>query len=153
MGVKPGMRVLEVGCATGFVTSYLSNLVSGDGFVVSIDVQEKMIKKAKRKRGFLKNTDFRTESATDIKSVKDEEIDLVLLYFSFHEISGKEDAVREFYRVLKPKGILSIREPREEVLKKNRNAYWEYIEKHGFKPAFEAENCDAISCCLKFIKD
>ncbi len=152
MGIKPGMRVLEVGCGSGFVTGYLSKAVADGGFIISIDVQEKMINKAKVKRGFLKNVDFRVENASDLKSVKDKEIDLVLLYYSLHEISGKDKALSEFHRVLKQGGILSLREPRLEVFKKDRQLYKEFIEGRGFESAWNATICDLLGCHSKFIK-
>ncbi|MHB1662025.1 MAG: class I SAM-dependent methyltransferase [bacterium] len=152
LGVKPGMRVLEAGCGSGFVTNYLSKIVADSGFIISIDIQEKMINKAKIKRGFLKNVDFRMENASDLKSVNDQEIDLVLLYYSFHEISSKDKAVSEFNRVLKPGGILSIREPRPEVFRKDRQLYKEFIEGQGFESVGDAGICGLLGCNLKFIK-
>jgi ubiquinone/menaquinone biosynthesis C-methylase UbiE len=152
LGIKPGMRVLEVGCGSGFVTGYLSETAADGGFIISIDIQEKMINKAKIKRGILKNVDFRVENASDLKSVKDQDIDLVLLYYSLHEISGKDKAVSEFHRVLKQGGILSLREPRLEVFRKDRQLYKEFIEGQGFESAWNTAICDLLGCNLKFIK-
>ncbi len=152
MGVKPGMKVLEAGCGSGFVTSTLSKAVGTEGFVISVDIQEKMIEKAKRKRGYLQNVDFRISSAADLSSIKDGEIDLAFLYYSFHEIDKKDEAVSEFYRVLKPAGILSIKEPRFEVFKKDRESYKEFIIAHGFALAESPRDCDLLGCYLKFVK-
>lgn len=153
MGIKAGMRVLEAGCGNGFVTPFLSSAVSENGFVVSVDFQEKMVEKAKKKNYLLKNVDFRTESASDLKTINAGEMDAVFLYYSFHEIQDKEKAVSEFYRVLKPDGLLTIKEPRVEVLSRDRIQYKDFIAGNGFKYIGNADdNCDFLGCYLKFTK-
>jgi len=153
MGVKPGMKVLEAGCGSGFVTPALSKAVGTEGFVVSVDIQKKMIEKAKSKRGYLKNVDFRVSSISDLSSIEGGGIDLAFLYYSFHEIDKKDEAVKELYRVLKPNGILSIKEPRFEVFKKDRESYKEFIVGHGFTAGESHEGCDLLGCYLKFAKN
>ena len=152
MGVKPGMKVLEAGCGSGFVTPALSKAVGKEGVVISVDIQEKMIKKAKKRRGYLQNVDFRISSVSDLNSIEDGGIDLAFLYYSFHEIDNKEEAVGELSRVLKPNGILSIKEPRFEVFGKDRDAYKEFITGHGFAFAESPKDCDLLGCYLKFVK-
>ncbi len=152
MGVKPGMKVLEAGCGSGFVTPALSKAVGKEGVVISVDIQEKMIKKAKKRRGYLQNVDFRISSVSDLNSIEDGGIDLAFLYYSFHEIDNKEEAVGELCRVLKPNGILSIKEPRFEVFGKDRDAYKEFITGHGFAFAESPKDCDLLGCYLKFVK-
>ncbi|MCL4498509.1 MAG: class I SAM-dependent methyltransferase [Deltaproteobacteria bacterium] len=153
MGVKSGMKVLEAGCGSGFVTEFLSKAVGKEGSVISIDIQEKMIKKAQRKRGYLQNAFFRVSSASDLSSVKNEEIDLAFLYYSFHEIEDKENAVSELFRVIKHNGMLSIKEPRFEVFEKDRESYKELIISKGFRFIESIKNCDFLGCYLKFVKN
>lgn len=153
MGVKPGMRVLEAGCGSGFISPVLSKAVGENGFVVSVDIQEEMIKKARRKRGCLRNVDFRTESVSDLSSVKDEEIDLAFLYYSFHEADKKDKVAGELYRVLKQNGVLSIKEPRFEVSKKDMQSYKKLITNHGFTITESLRDCDFLGCYLKFVKN
>ena len=152
MGVERGMKVLEAGCGSGFVTPALSKAVGKEGFVISVDIQEKMIEKAKKKRGYLQNVDFRISSVSDLNSIEDGWIDLAFLYYSFHEINNKEGAVGELRRVLKPNGILSIKEPRFEVSGKDRESYKEFITGQGFASAESPKDCDLLGCYLKFIK-
>ncbi|MGC8555348.1 MAG: class I SAM-dependent methyltransferase [Candidatus Acidulodesulfobacterium sp.] len=152
MGVKSGMRVLEAGCGSGFVTPALSKAVGKEGFVIAADIQKKMIEKAKRKRGYLQNVDFMVSSISDLNSIGDSCIDLAFLYYSFHEIDKKEEAVAELRRVLKPGGILSIKEPRFEVFKKDRESYKELIKALGFEYTGSTKNCDLLGCYLKFAK-
>ena len=152
MGVKRGMKVLEAGCGSGFVTPALSKAVEKEGFVISVHIQKKMTEKAKRKRGYLRNVDFRVSSISDLSSIEDGGIDLAFLYYSFHEINNKEEAVAELRRVLKPNGILSIKEPRLEVFRKDRESYKEFITGHGFAAAESRKDCDLLGCYLQFVK-
>ena len=153
MGVEYGMKVLELGPARGFMTQFLSKKVDKKGFVISIDVQEKMIAKALRKRGYLSNVSFKVEDAADLRSIKDGEIDLIFLYYVFHEIQHKENAVKEFYRVLKKGGILSIKEPKLEVFKKDLETYKELMIKNSFRNIEVEKKGDLFGRFLKFIKD
>ncbi len=152
MGVKPGMKVLEVGAANGFITHYLSKSVGVKGSVVSIDIQKKMIDKALIKYSFLNNVSFRTEDAANLKSIKNNEVDLVFLYYSFHEIGEKEKAVKEFYRVLKNSGVLSIKEPKFEINEKDIIDYKNIITGNSFSIAENEKDSDLLGRYIKFIK-
>jgi protein-L-isoaspartate(D-aspartate) O-methyltransferase len=44
--VQPGARVLEVGTGSGYSTALLAHLVGSDGFVVSLDVDSNLVKRA-----------------------------------------------------------------------------------------------------------
>src|SRR5688572_26021850 len=45
-GLRPGMRILELGCGTGVVARELSRLVGRDGRVVAIDASEGLLRYA-----------------------------------------------------------------------------------------------------------
>ncbi|MHB1679299.1 MAG: class I SAM-dependent methyltransferase [bacterium] len=152
MGVKSGMKVLEVGAANGFITHYLSKQVGVDGSVISIDIQKKMIDKALRKFSFLSNVNFKTEDAANLKSIKNNEVDLIFLYYAFHEIQEKEKAVKEFYRVLKNGGILSIKEPKFEINKKDIADYKNIIASSSFNVIANEKDSDLLGRYIKFIK-
>src|SRR5512138_1264458 len=47
--VKDGDTVLDVGCGPGFFTVPMARLVGPLGRVVAVDIQEKMLEKARRK--------------------------------------------------------------------------------------------------------
>src|SRR5919197_776552 len=48
-GVKPGQRVLDVGCGTGYFARLLADTVGADGLVVGVDASSEMIEYATRK--------------------------------------------------------------------------------------------------------
>jgi ubiquinone/menaquinone biosynthesis C-methylase UbiE len=47
-GVRPGQRVLEVGCGTGYLARLLAQAVGPRGLVVGIDPSREMITDARR---------------------------------------------------------------------------------------------------------
>ena len=59
--IIPGMKVLDIGCGTGFVSVQLSGAVSDKGQVTGVDISETMIKEAKRHTKKLKITNTRFE--------------------------------------------------------------------------------------------
>src|SRR5262245_50221747 len=48
LGLRPGMRVLDVGCGPGRVSIPAARLVGPQGEVVAVDVQDAMLKKLQR---------------------------------------------------------------------------------------------------------
>ncbi|NJD17795.1 MAG: methyltransferase domain-containing protein, partial [Gemmatimonadetes bacterium] len=47
--VRPGDRVVDVGCGLGFFTLALARLVGSEGRVVAVDVQEEMLQRTHRR--------------------------------------------------------------------------------------------------------
>ena len=48
-GLKPGQKVLEVGCGPGFFTIPAAKLVRKEGFIYAVDVHPLAIKKLKKR--------------------------------------------------------------------------------------------------------
>jgi ubiquinone/menaquinone biosynthesis C-methylase UbiE len=107
--IKPGDRLLDVGCGTGEVT-LLAKIRTKDGQVYGIDPAPEMIAAARRKAGRKGlDVDFRVGV---IESLPFEEstIDVVTSSLMMHHLPEdlKERGLTEVYRVLKPGGRLLI---------------------------------------------
>ena len=50
-GIKPGMRVADIGCGTGKTTAHLHYMVQPDGEAIGIDSSEQRIEYAKKHYG------------------------------------------------------------------------------------------------------
>ncbi len=48
-GLKPGLKVLEAGCGTGFFTVPASEIVGRDGFIYAVDIHPLAIKRVEEK--------------------------------------------------------------------------------------------------------
>ncbi|MEJ7314566.1 class I SAM-dependent methyltransferase, partial [Staphylococcus epidermidis] len=44
--IKPGMRILDIGCATGEVTQLVAERVGSQGEVIGIDMNQTLLEKA-----------------------------------------------------------------------------------------------------------
>ena len=99
-GVTKDSVVLEVGAGNGFLTEAIAELAKK---VYTVELQKRVLRFA----------DKVSIIHGDIASVilKEEVFDICLMYYSFHEVSNKIDAVDNISRALKTGGILPIYEP------------------------------------------
>src|SRR5262245_18444354 len=105
-GLRPGMRVADVGCGVGMVTAELAEVVGPDGHVVGIDASSDQIARARaRSNGRGATVSFVEASATDT-GLPRESFDLVYNRFLLIHPADPEGALREMRALLKPGGIL-----------------------------------------------
>lgn len=111
LDLKPGMKVLDAGCGPGRLTIPLAKAVGSNGQVVAIDIQPKMLDRAraKAKAASLANIDFQ-QLAIDTGKLGVAQFDRILLVTVLGEIPDRESALQEIHRALKRDGILSVTE-------------------------------------------
>ena len=117
--LRPGMTVLDIGCAMGFFTIPAARMVGGKGRVIAVDLQPKMIDALKRRlkrRGLLDRVDARVCGKTDLGiGDLDGRIDFVLAIHVVHEVPDKGRLFAELFRSLRPGGQLLFAEPKGHV--------------------------------------
>jgi ubiquinone/menaquinone biosynthesis C-methylase UbiE len=105
-GLRPGMRVADLGCGVGMVTNLLAELVGPTGSVVGVDVSAEQIAQARESLpAGSSNVTFVEASATDT-GLPRETFDLVYCRFLLLHLSEPAQALREMHDLLKPNGIL-----------------------------------------------
>ncbi|MFP8960632.1 class I SAM-dependent methyltransferase [Streptomyces nanhaiensis] len=109
-GVRPGDRVLDVGCGTGALTLAVAAAVSPDGSVLGVDPSEPMVEHARRlaaRRGA--NASFTLGTAQELDAA-DGSFDAVVTSFAVHHVRAdrREHAFAEMFRVLRPGGRLLV---------------------------------------------
>lgn len=113
-GIKPGQRVLEIGCGSGAYTTFVARAVGPDGTVEALDIQPAMLKQLEKKLQLPENQDLnniRTHLASAHElPFEDGSIDLVYMITVLPEIPDQGKALAEIKRVLKPEGILAVSE-------------------------------------------
>ena len=110
--LRPGDRVLDVGCGPGRLASVFADRVAPTGAVDGIDASVEMIKRARsqaRKRRVA--VTFQVAFAQDLP-FPDVTFDAVGCTLALHHVAQdhQRTAVEEMYRVLKPGGRLLIAE-------------------------------------------
>ena len=108
-GLKPGQKVLEVGCGPGFFTIPAAKIVGEKGRVYALDVNPVAVETVRRKieeKG-LKNVEVMLADAGET-GLPDESIDVAFLFGVIHALDDVDAVMREMHRVLKAKGVLSI---------------------------------------------
>ena len=104
-GLKPGLRVLDLGTGTGSVALIAAPLVAPAGRVACTDPSSEMLDIARdraRERG-LRNLDFEECPVEAIKA-PDASFDVVLASLSLMYVIDRATAARECARVLRPDG-------------------------------------------------
>ena len=108
-GVKPGDTVLEVGPGNGTYTIAVANRILPNGKVFAIDIQQPVIDKldARLKNEGITNISPKIDDAYNL-SFEENSIDVIFTIACLPEIPRPVDVLKEFKRVLKPGGIISL---------------------------------------------
>lgn len=115
--VRPGMTVVDLGCAMGFFSIPLGQMVGRGGKVVCVDIQEGMLtrlgKKVERK-GLAPIFEFRRCNEKSF-GFQAGEADFICTFAVVHEVPDPAMLFREAAMALKPRGQLLFAEPRGHV--------------------------------------
>lgn len=106
LGITPGMRLLDVGCGPGDLTSQLADLVGENGSVVGIDPSAERIGLALAKSR--QNLSFFEGQAEDLSRFPSASFDIVFVNSTLHWVQDQGKALCECARVLKPGGRVGI---------------------------------------------
>jgi ubiquinone/menaquinone biosynthesis C-methylase UbiE len=111
MDLRPGERVLDLGCGSGWATRLLARLVSdgpeGFGQVVGVDVADEMIRQARAESKDFDNILYVWGSAQQIPW-EENFFDKVLSVESFYYYADQDRALAELFRVMAPHARLFI---------------------------------------------
>jgi arsenite methyltransferase len=111
MNLRPGERILDLGCGSGWATRLIARLVAdgpeGFGQVVGVDISDEMIRQARAASKEFDNVMYVWGSATQIPW-EENFFDKMLSVESFYYYPDQDRALAELFRVIAPKGRMFI---------------------------------------------
>ncbi len=109
--VRPGQRLLDVGCGPGTITADLAERVGPGGSVLAVDASADVLAAAERvcaERG-LANVEFRTADVHAL-GLPDDAFDVVHAHQVLQHVHDPVAALREMRRVCVPGGVVGVRD-------------------------------------------
>ncbi|MGA9364165.1 MAG: class I SAM-dependent methyltransferase [Bacteroidota bacterium] len=134
--VRAGMTVLEIGPGMGFFSLPLARLVGKEGRVICVDVQEKMLKKLKKRAAKVGVLERITATLAGEDSLRIDElankVDFVLAFAVVHEVPDQARLFEQIHRSLKRGSLLLLSEPKGHVTEKEFRRTIETARAKGF---------------------
>ena len=127
-GVRKGQKVLDLASGTGDLAIKFSKIVGEDGQVIMSDINESMLSEGRDRllnKGIFKNVDFVLANAESLPFA-DNSFDCVTIAFGLRNVTDKDAALREMFRVTKPGGramVLEFSKPTSEAFSKIYDTY------------------------------
>jgi ubiquinone/menaquinone biosynthesis C-methylase UbiE len=107
IGLKPGLKFIDIGCGIGFFTIPAAKIVGNEGRVYALDINEEaidMIRKRAEKEG-LNNLTLRVGKAEETTFCK-YCADIVFFGINLHDFANPEKVLINAKKMLKSKGRL-----------------------------------------------
>lgn len=129
-GINGSSVVLEVGAGNGFITEAIAGRAKK---VYALELQPGMVRKlTKRMAKFGDKVDIILHDIASYEAASPF-ADVVMMYYSFHEVSNQAVAARNIGAATKPGGTLCLYEPTVEVSKTDMEKTVKLFESAGFE--------------------
>lgn len=108
--LQPGNIVLDYGCGIGSFSIPTAKAVGEKGKVYALDIHPLALKHTKKKAQKNKLTNIKLIKSDCDTGLNNESIDIVLLYDVLKGLLTPQKQLEEFYRILRPEGILCVKD-------------------------------------------
>ena len=112
--LKPGLRVLDIGCGTGSITKGIAELVGPAGYVIGVDNTASFIAQGKELFAEVANLELIHVDILDFETT--EKFDLIVSARTFQWISTLDQTMDKVKSLLKPNGQISILDYNHEAI-------------------------------------
>lgn len=110
--IDPGMKVVDLGCGSGFYSILAAKAVGSSGRVISIDIHKDILNKLSKEaeEEGITNLDVVWADIDEEygSTLADKIADRVLVTNTLFQVEKKENVIKEAKRILKDKGTLLI---------------------------------------------
>jgi ubiquinone/menaquinone biosynthesis C-methylase UbiE len=109
VGIRPGIRVADIGAGTGLFTRLFSDAVSADGWVFAVDISSRFIEHINKQAH-----DDRLSNVTAVLCFEDsialppESIDVAFVCDTYHHFEYPKSTLASIHRALRPGGTLIV---------------------------------------------
>jgi len=108
--LKPGDRVVDIGCGLGFDVPRLADMVAPGGSSLGIDISEKLLNAAKRAFGHHEGVSFQQGDIHNLE-IPANSVDAIRVDRTLQHVQDPQRVISEMVRVLKPGARLVCAEP------------------------------------------
>ncbi len=112
--IQPGETLLDVGTGDGLIGFGAIEKVGADGCVIFSDISQPLLdfcQEYASQANILSRCQFLQANAIDLSAIPNESVDVVTTRSVLIYVKEKQQALNEFFRVLKPGGRISLFEP------------------------------------------
>ena len=112
VGLAKGMKVADIGAGYGFYAFPASEIVGEEGVVYAVEPNPKRAREISKRAGELgvKNLKVLEAGAEDIGGIPSGEVEVAMSMSSFHHFADQQRALLELRRIVKPGGLIYIRD-------------------------------------------
>ena len=157
--IRPNMHILDLASGTCDLAIRIGKKLASTGLLVASDINERMLSIGKDRmidRGLTKNIEFKIANAESLPFEKNT-FDLITMAFGLRNVTHKDKALAEIYRVLKPGGkclILEFSKPKDRLLAKAYDFYsFNILPKMGKMIAKDEESYRYLAESIKVHPD
>ena len=150
LALKKNSHVLEVGPGPGYFSPHIAKEVP-EGKLVLSDIQQEMLEIAKKrmKKYNFQNVEYRLCDGEGF-SFQNESFDLIFLVTVIGEVENKKAYIKDFYRILRSEGVVSVSELWGDPDKMSEKEIITLFEKEGF--VLSGKYGNFTNCTLNFKK-
>ncbi|HEV2390389.1 MAG TPA: class I SAM-dependent methyltransferase [Nitrososphaerales archaeon] len=112
VGIARGMKVADIGAGYGYFAFPAAEMVGEGGTVYAVEpnpTRADEISRRAQERG-IKNVEVLVSGAEDLSGIPSREVDAAISMSSFHHFADPQVALLELGRIVKPGGLIYVRD-------------------------------------------